>query len=399
MLDGGIPRGRIVLVIGSSGTGKTVLSTQFIVEGLRTGESGVFVSLDEDKEHYYSEMLKFGWDIAEYERKKLFLFVDASPVRTLPGTVKIGNLTIGKREFSMLSLVEVIRSSVHKIDAKRLVVDPLTSLIFQYPDPVIQRNAMMDLVETLLGTGTTCLLTASPDSVASDAAPLQLSHGVIALQNSPTGDSYGGTLQVLKMRGTSADRILRPYAIVTDKGIEVFSHEAVATGRRGPKPSSRRVFIVHGKDEENKEILRKMIQDWGFEPVILAEQPNRGRTLIEKLIDHTSDAGYVFVLMTEDDVGASKSDFLSILGVSSLQSVEFVKRIAEVLSPRARQNVIFEYGLCIGAVGRERVCLLTRGDIEIPTDVLGYGYIHFKEKVSECEKEVKRELKAVGYAI
>lgn len=106
MLSGGIPRGRIVVLIGSVGTGKTILSTQFLVEGLGSGEGGVFISLDEGKRDYYSEMLKFGWDLAQYERKKLFAFIDASPVRTIPGQVKVGKLTIGRADFSLISLLD-----------------------------------------------------------------------------------------------------------------------------------------------------------------------------------------------------------------------------------------------------------------------------------------------------
>jgi predicted nucleotide-binding protein/uncharacterized protein YegP (UPF0339 family) len=169
------------------------------------------------------------------------------------------------------------------------------------------------------------------------------------------------------------------------------------------EPRSKKIFIVHGRDEGNKNILREMLLRWGLQPIILAEEPNRGRTLIEKLIDHTSDVGYVFVIMTADDAGALRSEFHDfadrlIVGRQAT-TLSILDDLNRIIKPRVRQNVIFEYGLCVGSVGRYRVCLLVEKDnIEIPTDVLGYGYYAFKEKVSECETQIRKELEAVGYS-
>ena len=171
--------------------------------------------------------------------------------------------------------------------------------------------------------------------------------------------------------------------------------------------ASRKIFIVHGKDEQNKDALKDMLARWDFTPIILAEQANRGRVLIEKLLDHTSDVGFVFVLMTPDDVGTAMSSYSGLLDeiASSLLHppktpvAELGERICEIFKPRVRQNVLFEYGLCIGSLGRERVCMLLGGELEIPSDVLGYGYTRFKENVSECEEAIKRELKAAGYEL
>ncbi|HID17885.1 TPA: hypothetical protein EYP26_06315, partial [Candidatus Bathyarchaeota archaeon] len=146
LLGGGIPKGRVVLILGGPGTGKTILSTQFLVNGIEMyGENGLFVSLDESKPHYYSEMAKFGWDLAKYEQEKRFAFVDASPIRHLPGEVKVGKLTIGRREFSMLSLLEAIKTGAKAVNAQRIAVDPIASLIFQFPNPVERRTAILDL--------------------------------------------------------------------------------------------------------------------------------------------------------------------------------------------------------------------------------------------------------------
>lgn len=163
---------------------------------------------------------------------------------------------------------------------------------------------------------------------------------------------------------------------------------------------------MHGRDEDNKNALRDMLTGWGFEPIILAEQPNRGRSLLEKLLVHTSvsSVGYVFVLMTPDDVGATRDkteDFVTMLFNLSLANAthatgaELLREYLDTFKPRVRQNVMFEYGLCVGSLGRERVCLLVGGgEPEIPSDVLGFGYISFDKKLSECQEKIKGELGA-----
>jgi KaiC/GvpD/RAD55 family RecA-like ATPase len=230
VLAGGIPRGRVVLVAGGPGTGKTILSTQFLVNGIRTfNENAVFVSLEENKQHYYSEMAKFGWSLAEMEREKKFVFVDASPIRSIPGEVKVGKLTIGKKEFSMLSLIEGIRAAVKGIDAQRLVVDPIASLIFQYPDLSQRRNAVLDLIEALVGTGATCMVNTELRRVGMErrVQPEEyLTHGVIVLQTLQVGRALVRVIQVEKMREAPVDMQPHPYKI-SETGIEVFAKENV----------------------------------------------------------------------------------------------------------------------------------------------------------------------------
>ena len=117
ILSGGIPRGRVVLVLGGPGTGKTILATEFLVKGISTfNENAIFVSLDESKEHYYSEMAKSGWDLTKLQKDKKFAIVDASPIRNIPGELKVGKMIIGKKEFSMISLIEGIKAAAKGID-------------------------------------------------------------------------------------------------------------------------------------------------------------------------------------------------------------------------------------------------------------------------------------------
>jgi len=235
MLNGGFPKGRVVLVVGGPGSGKTILATQFLVNGIeKYGENGLLVSLDESKSHFYREMMALDWDLEELEKQRKFMFLDASPIRHIPGEVKIGKLTIGKREFSMISLIEGIRSSTQTLDARRIVVDPIASLVFQYPDVVQRRTAILDLIEALIGTGATSILTLELRAAGVTSAGLErtvqleeyLAHGVIVLRTIQVGTSLVRAVHVEKMRETPIDTQPRPYKI-GENGIEVFPRETV----------------------------------------------------------------------------------------------------------------------------------------------------------------------------
>ena len=116
------------------------------------------------------------------------------------------------------------------------------------------------------------------------------------------------------------------------------------------KQQSSDIFIVHGHDEAAKLEVWRFIEKLSLHPIILHEEPDRGKTIIEKF-EHHSDVGFAVVLLTPDDVGHPKDILES--------------------KPRARQNVVLELGYFIGKLGRSRVCALMKGGIEIPTDLSG----------------------------
>jgi predicted nucleotide-binding protein len=139
----------------------------------------------------------------------------------------------------------------------------------------------------------------------------------------------------------------------------------------------RRVFIVHGHDEAPRETVARFIATIGLEPVILHEQANRGMTIPEKLIAY-GNVGFAVILLTPDDLGRAKD--------------------ASEESPRARQNVILELGYFVGRLGRDRVCGLLKGELEIPSDYLGVAYTTLDEG-GGWRQELARELQAAGYEI
>lgn len=121
------------------------------------------------------------------------------------------------------------------------------------------------------------------------------------------------------------------------------------------KQISNKVFIVHGHDNEAKQEMARTLERAGFEAIILHEQPDGGRTIIEKIEKYT-DVAFAVVLYTECDLGRAKDD-----------DVEDEKY-------RARQNVVFEHGYLIGKLGRSNVCALVKGNVETPGDISGVVY-------------------------
>jgi len=113
--------------------------------------------------------------------------------------------------------------------------------------------------------------------------------------------------------------------------------------------------------------------------IILREQPNKGRTLIEKFEDY-ADVGFAIVLLTPDDKGGPKN-----CGASDLK-------------PRARQNVVFELGYFIGRLGRNRVCALYLEGVEIPSDYSGVVYTKM-DPSGAWRLEIAKELKAAGFSV
>lgn len=139
------------------------------------------------------------------------------------------------------------------------------------------------------------------------------------------------------------------------------------------------VFIVHGHDDGAKQAVARMVDRLGLSPIILDEQPQAGRTIIEKVEEYADGVGFAIVLLTPDDVGA-KADG------------------AENLNLRARQNVIFELGFFVGRLGRGKVCSLYKPGVEIPSDYDGVGYVEM-DGYGGWRLKVAGELQRAGFAV
>jgi len=232
MLGGGIPTGRSILVLGEPGAGKTTLCSLFLANGYsKFGENGVYVSLEEGKAHLFREMARFGINFAAAEVKRQFVFVDASPIRHVPNVVRASNISIGKKDFSLLALMDSIKRAIGTVGAKRVVIDPLSYLIFQYTNLAELRGALLDLMDGLAGFDATVLMTSElkrSGSIVRGGIQMEeyVAHGTIIMQSVPAGPGLVRVIQVQKMRECEADRQPRPYVINKD-GITVYPKESI----------------------------------------------------------------------------------------------------------------------------------------------------------------------------
>lgn len=143
-------------------------------------------------------------------------------------------------------------------------------------------------------------------------------------------------------------------------------------------PGNRQVFIVHGSDELLKQTVARFVTQLDLSPVILHEQPNKGKTIIEK-IESYSNVDFAIVLLTPDDIAYPVNDL-------------------SAAKPRARQNVILELGFFLGILGRERVCALYKSDVDIPSDYEGVIYIKVNEN-DDWRLKLAKEIKCAGIDI
>jgi len=166
-----------------------------------------------------------------------------------------------------------------------------------------------------------------------------------------------------------------------EKGASVtvkFSEEMGKTKRSG-----KDVFVVHGHNHGVKETVARFLTKLGLNPIILHEQPDQGRTLIEKF-EKYAGVSFAIAIFSGDDFGISKQEISQISTDRTLQ---------QSMRPRARQNVVFEFGYLMGALGRGNVLAIIERGVETMSDYAGVLYIPFDMDDAWRLKLVK-ELKA-----
>lgn len=140
----------------------------------------------------------------------------------------------------------------------------------------------------------------------------------------------------------------------------------------------KKVFIVHGHNETARERVARTLSELKLKPIILHEQIDGGKTIIEKFEDNSNDVGFAVILLTADDLGKAKS--------------------SNDYHYRARQNVIFEMGFFMAKLGRSRVFLLKESEVEEPNDISGVIYTKLDNSHDWAHRLVK-ELKKCKYNV
>lgn len=154
--------------------------------------------------------------------------------------------------------------------------------------------------------------------------------------------------------------------------------------------ANKKVFVVHGHDEKLKTQVARFLKKLDLQPIILHEQADQGQTIIEKFEKH-SDVSFAVVLLTPDDEGRSGKS-------TEPHWSDPIIVTKPPLLPRARQNVIFEFGYFIGKLGRANVCGLYCEGVELPSDYSGVLYTKVDNE-GVWQFKLMKELKAAGFVI
>ncbi len=147
-----------------------------------------------------------------------------------------------------------------------------------------------------------------------------------------------------------------------------------------PVMPKKKIFIVHGRDNETKQEVSRYIESLGINVIILHEQASSGMTIIEKIEHYANEADFALVLYTACDHGRGIHE----------------KKVHP--KNRARQNVVFEHGYLMAKLGRKNVCALVKGEIETPNDISGVVYVGL-DAPGAWKLEVNKELEACGYKL
>ncbi|MEF8874402.1 MAG: KaiC domain-containing protein [Candidatus Thermoplasmatota archaeon] len=216
MLNGGVPKGHVFTVMGAFGTGKTTFSLQYIWEGLKQGESGVFITLEEDKEAMIETGLSYGWDFQDY--------IDE-------GELAVEKLTPADAEATIKRIESDLPRFIKNFEAERIAIDSVSLMNMMADSSQQKRDQLFALSKMIKDTGATALLTAevkddNPES-SRDGLIEYTADGVVLLRyNQTNSEEVQLSIQVKKMRRIEHTRKIKPFSI-TDHGIEVQMEGAI----------------------------------------------------------------------------------------------------------------------------------------------------------------------------
>lgn len=214
LVNGGFEPNAINLIAGGPGSGKTIFATQFLVDGIKKGESGIYITFEEKKKKFYKGMLKFGWDLAKYEKEGKFVFLEYTPEQVKNILTEGGGM---------------IEPIIDKIKAKRLVIDSITSFALLYEDSLTKKEAGLALFGLIDKWDCTALLTSQDESEDGSfiSAALEFEvDGIILLYHFKKKGKRHRAIEILKMRGTKTPD--KTYALdITSHGIKLNLNKVV----------------------------------------------------------------------------------------------------------------------------------------------------------------------------
>lgn len=213
LLSGGLPEGRLHVVSGPPGSGKTTLSAQFVTQGARRSETVVYVTMHETRSELVADMAGFDFGFEKAIRASNTTFLDLTSESARQSLTQYG--TAG-------GLRNRLPAMLAERDVDRAVIDSTMLLDHFVEDPEAE---LTEFITRLKDVDATILLISEMTDPSAYSAEHYLAHGVIFLHNFLEGGGMRRAAQLIKMRGTPIDSDLRPMAF-DDRGLHVSPEES-----------------------------------------------------------------------------------------------------------------------------------------------------------------------------
>ena len=218
LIEGGVRDNTAVVVVGSSGTGKTTFAMQFLMHGIENGEQGLYITMEESPEQLMKEAELLGWDMKKHHEKSLF-FIHLK----------------GKNFKKMIDeqIPQLVKARSDYDIKTRVVIDPMTPVIWATDDKLQQREMIGKLFYTLKELGVVMATVeehSKPGEIVGEDVllPIYLADGVISLEYYPIGGAFNRTLKIIKMRGTHHGEGVYPYIFARGAGVIIRTSPAEA---------------------------------------------------------------------------------------------------------------------------------------------------------------------------
>lgn len=214
LIEGGFKGGSINLVCGGAGSGKTTFAVQFLLEGLKKGEAGIYITFEEKREKLYEDMRDFGWDMEQYEKAGIFKFLEYTPEQIKHVLVEGGG---------------TVDAIITQMGVKRLVIDSITSFSLLFQDELTKKESSLALFELINRWGCTAVLTSEAIQMAQEDMSVTLQFevdSIIILYHFKKEGVRTRAIEILKMRGTKTPEKVMRLTIERD-GITVNPNQIV----------------------------------------------------------------------------------------------------------------------------------------------------------------------------
>jgi len=222
MISGGFTPQSINIVEGGSGSGKTIIAMQYLFEGLKRGETTMYVTFEEKKENFYNNMKKLGWDLEKAENSKKFIFLEYSPEKVKMMLDEGGG---------------AIESLVLKHNVKRMVIDSITSFALLFDNLLEKRAANLGLFNIIRKWECTTLFTVQHDPSTKKSKDIELLEfevdGIILLYYDKINNERRRLIEIMKMRRTKHSN--KVYSFSIENGIKINNVQNISIPKKTNK--------------------------------------------------------------------------------------------------------------------------------------------------------------------